>query len=313
MQDKTNQLLSSIRDTIKSYVEGEISFAQAGEACQELEKTCAEIEKTEAPREKASFLTGMFYHHNVENFAKLTVLFRKDEHGFIAETGAGNPELSAIAARISEENSQDIRNSEMKTVIINGDDGLSYSFVFRNLQLAGHEYILAAVASSAYFRVDRFRTLCDLVSGYLHRDIQSLPNTFDYLHETKKRIRDFTIPHMEAGIELEASIFIFDEFSEIFHHMGLSSLTSISDEIGSILRNSFSYDDLIIAVSCHCFLVMSPLHDQRIPDSLREKSFFINDIFLKYERVTFQVNCINDLRKIWSMEKFRADIEWNHP
>jgi hypothetical protein len=75
---QTNQLLSSIRDTIKSYVVGEISFAQAGEACQELEKTCAEIEKTEEPRRRPHF-SQEFFHHNVENFAKLTVLFRKDD------------------------------------------------------------------------------------------------------------------------------------------------------------------------------------------------------------------------------------------
>jgi hypothetical protein len=286
-----------------------MSSAQAGEACLKLERTCGEIEKAEGQREKTSFLTGMFYHHNVENFAKLTLLFRKDERGFITETEAGSSRLSAIAGRIAEENASDIRNSEMKTVIISGDDGLSYSFIFRNLQSAGKEYILAAVASSAYFRVDRFRTLSDLVSGYLHRDSPSLPDTIDYLHETRKRVEDFAIPHLEAGISLETSIFVFDEFGEIFHHMGLYSLTSISDEIGSILRSSFSYDDLIIAVSCHCFMVISPLHDQRITDSLREKSFFINDIFLKYERSTFQVKGINDLRKIWNTEKFRADIE----
>ena len=300
MPKDINELLISIRDSIKSFVDGEMSLSEARDVYLELENSCIRHEEETQHNEGLSYLGELLYYHNTENFAKVTSLLKIENGALESLEEVGGKELVPVMHKLALDHFTELKDGEIKTVTIKSDDGMSYNFLFHYVKsLSGEEMVLATAASSVYFESEKFASLSALARNFLHSDDIELPLAVDYLSEIRRNLHDFAAPHIEAGVEMEASLFIFDDFTEIFSHMGLLALARISEEIHSTLRHSISYDDHIIAVNLNKYLVVSPLHDGRETEPVKEKMFFIyDDIFLNYTRKDFHISSLSDFHRI---------------
>ena len=306
MSDITNmnneELLIAIRDGISSFVKGEISAEQAQEMLIHLEASCKELEdETDALGYGLErVIAGLFYIHNKENFAKLTLVFRETGEFLVPFIYTGTSQFIPVTEKIIRTNITAIKNEEFGCYNTKDADGLPYRFFTKYIQGNDGEYFLASATSSAYSSQEKFKNIASSVNNYLTDEVNLSTHLLDYFSHVKKYVSNYLRTNILYGKNMKAALFSFDSFKKMFKHTGLVYMNKISNILYLKLKSYYGYDALIVTLGSDMFLVVYP--EENVDNLLEEPkklSFVYEDITLKFVKNDFLLPSMNELTEVW--------------
>jgi len=253
-----------------------------------------------------SYIKGLLYQHNVNNYSKLTAFYRYSDEKLEHELYCGNQELFPVINDLVLKNIHNIKYEKVLSLPINGNSDLSYRLLLKKLNPDNSDAFIASVISSHYSKDETFEYLCNTLSRlYKKKDQYNSPVNSDYFSMVYSDLKDYTNACLDSGSEINAVMYKFNNFDEIFSHMGHHVISDISDEITELLRKSYSFEAKIIILSFSNYLVLVP----QSPDSNGQSdadnefipamlNFNYNGILFQYELENFKIKNRNDILEI---------------
>ncbi|PKL40864.1 MAG: hypothetical protein CVV44_04455 [Spirochaetae bacterium HGW-Spirochaetae-1] len=302
-ENQSNSLLIRIKDAIKSFVDNDISVSQAKSAYRSLMEEYAGFEKTPASEDKGSYIKGIFYHHTVNNFAKLTALFEKIDGKWSPVIFTGNDNLIPVAETILESGRNLIKNDTVTSLPISGDDRLSYILLARYLHPVEKSRIIATISSSSYFSSSAFEYFCDMIRSVLVRSLKFPRNvSLDLYAGIGSELKNIIASFLESDMKVTAHIYRFESFTDTFAHMGIKTIADVSEEIYHTLYHYHNLDSVIYILSLSKYIVIVP-HDSSLESAdspVKSKIHFIYDgILLKFRTMAVEIKNSSDIYTIW--------------
>ncbi|MDR3237166.1 MAG: hypothetical protein LBT84_01550 [Spirochaetia bacterium] len=288
-----NELLISIRDSIKSIISGEISLPEAEEIYRESQETCERLEQNSHP-ENDSFSGWLLYSHNISNFAKLTAILKKTDDVFTKLEYAGSSELLSAAERILRKKKDIIIGSHFCQFRTSDIKGMRHKFFFSHLKIEANEYVIASAVSAVYADTKKFMEIAQLIGLHI-AETDANNDSVDYYGEMKKHIGNILKNSLDSGKKMKASLFVIDKAMERFNE---TEICTIADEIYDKLKTAYGKQSLIVVITYNVYLALS-LQDVYI-SSGTDLSFNYDGFLLKNSKYDFNLSALGDLNKVWA-------------
>ncbi|MCL1911185.1 MAG: hypothetical protein FWG13_03160 [Leptospirales bacterium] len=281
------ELILSIRDSIKSILDGTMNADEAEDTYLKLEKTCIDIENASHSSD-ASHMGRIIYSHNIDNFAKLTAVIKKT--GSISELFrySGNIKfVSAIKEIIAAEENVITGTSfcEFGPYKINGTP---CKFFFNYAKIDAAEYITASVVSPQYADSQKFNEMTGMLRRHISAEINF--DSIDYY----KSAREYAAAFADQGEKTAASVFIIDGLDERFN---LNEIIDASRKIQDKLKATYGDKAAVIVISYNVYLVLR--HNTN--SNAKSVSIDYDNSSLKYAKHDFILSQAGDLDNVWKI------------
>ncbi|MCP4135677.1 MAG: hypothetical protein GY754_32210 [bacterium] len=324
---KTTVLLQTIKETLELYQKGELSFDTTKEEYKRILLEYKELEKKNKHYHTHGYLKGLLYHHNANNFSKLTVLFEwkkaeLDHHSqnefnkvFNEKTSAelrildyyGDNKLLATlpelireeiekSFEISKESSRFFTAQPQKKFLFK-EKKPGFSLFFNGIELPNKKLVIAAVTSSNYFKVNQFQYFCNLISTIYRGNRKiNFPVTFDYFTALSSEIKQYINAHSNPGTAIMATSYVFVSLDKIFHQNDSTTMINLSNLIIKTLKNNTPEKSLVLALSLNSYLVLTPQEEHSAKKTI---NFHYNEIAIPYQVIHVTIDSGKSLYNLW--------------
>lgn len=299
-----NSLLQSIRGTIKSYREGRLSLKRTIEDYDKKLLQYKELEQSIISLHSQGFLKGLLYHHNVNNYSKLTALFYSSRKDLSVIDYYGDDKLLEILPELIIRKFKLLEENKVNKIFLHNRKGLTYNLFIRLITIKSKNFFLGTVTSSHYFNLNDFQFYSELIRKICINSIKlNLPMSFDYYNGISVKLTNYVNHHIEKKGAVTANIFVFKDIVKIFGHMGISTLADISRSLSNTLKNSFPDNAEVFIPSINTYIVLKPENsisdDSSVDNSKNKIQFSYNDITIFYKEKQHFIDSSQLLYDFW--------------
>ncbi len=302
-QTQTDSLLLDIHDTVKSFLEEEISPDEAKLKYDSLLKRCIVLEKQKINHASEDYLTGMLYHHNVENFSKNTLLASLTGNSVNIINHCGDEKnLTPVKAVLQKMFSAGIitTNCLEKTKIPSSDD-MSFTLYTWSFKNNNELIIIGSLTSSQYFDQEIFTSLVSFIEKNIRsNEAINLPVSIDYFNSISLELTSYIMNHLKNGTTVYGGIYIFDSIEKIFGHMGVATIADIATHITGTLTALHDTDYKCFILSLNNYITVASDPIEKISASYKHGiEFRYNDIAIPYKHTEIKIEHEKSIYDFW--------------
>lgn len=300
MKKDIHDLILSISDSLKEYAEGNRPFDEAKSGYRDLLERYERLESGLRGESGDNFLSGLCYHHNVENFSILSGIYHRE--GEVMRSVAFHGEEKINARLLSILGKRDPSFFAERATLPPGRDGWAYSI--HTTPLAGEDHdrlVFAAISSSTYFREDRFHLLGGLLSELFQRvRTYTDPPILNHFAEATERVNRFLRENIDDSHSVHASFYVFTLLEKMFSHMGRVTLFGIAGGIIETITGSFGPGALVIPLSLREYIVLSrQAKGDPTAQSAKKLEFFYNKISIPFNHLRLTLETDLSAYNLW--------------
>ena len=178
MNRKKYSLLNSIRDTLSSFLNGEMDFDKAKKHYIDLYHTFENIKNRMDMPEDYNFITSVLFHHNSGNYSKLSTLYRVNKNGTDIIAQSGNAHYSEPTEKYLKSLSGNYKPGIINNYTVKENNGLKFKLYYTFFEYKNEMLCVASLTSSVYFDVNKFEILSNLVKRLFLRDDENCIRRF---------------------------------------------------------------------------------------------------------------------------------------
>jgi hypothetical protein len=285
-------LTSGIHKGLNSLLENKISLDEANDLYRDF-KERLDLIKKESVSEKVNLTKGILFSHNINNFCRISFIFKKTSGNLKLEESAGD---IAIIDELMDEILNagiDLSIMELRKNAENSGTIYTVSKKFNNFTL-----IFGTVTSSKLFDVKKFLMAVDLIKRIFEKQISaSNPFFIDYYKTLNINITEYILKKILNGFELIAHIYVFDKIYDIYSHSGKKNLETLSDNILETIKKNYS-DASIHILSGGIFLVLLD-RDDMAATKMPRIEFSYNNFPIIYNKIKLEILNDTEIYKFW--------------
>jgi|GEM_PF-2653715 len=280
-------LLEKIRNTIKDFVDGDISSLEAAESYAQLRQ---EIDLSERVSSDSSghfndFFKKLFSSHNISNFCKLTCEIKISAGDMDIIHASGSESLLSIVKNELLKEKSKITTRSIFSLQPFKLEGLDYNVFIIKSEASGEESFLIALSSSKYTQENIFKKFTSIINSYYRITAPSPSLGADSIYDKVRADTVNTIhQYINANVAVKAMLYRFDNIYEIFEHRGLKTLLDIDNKIVKSLQNYHGYEASVTILGPSIYLVLLPVENREEVTKTRAPA----RLLFEYEDVIFR-------------------------
>ncbi len=285
-------VLSDIHKSLNSLLENEISLDETNDLYRENKSKFDSIKKESTPI-KVSLVKEILYSHNINNFCRLTFIYKKIQADYELEESAGDDKIIDGLIDLVKLSDSEISESE-----INNDEKLSGTVYAISTDFKGFSLIFGTVSSSKLFNKNKFLLITDIIKRIYEKKISSLnPFFIEYYNIRSSNATEYIQKKLLNGIELIAHVYIFVKIYEIYSHSGRKNLEALSNYILETIQKNYP-DASIHIISGGIFLVLIDKNDQS-DTKMPRIEFTYNNFPIIYNKIKLPILKDTEVYKFW--------------
>jgi len=272
MKKKNKELLLDVHRTIEQLYKNDISHE---ETIKLYKNHLIDLKESSPEIESQSHSTALLYNHSVNNLCKLSSLINfKDKKINVIEY-VGEEKIIEALDKISDEELVNFKEEEPNKIF--GKYHLIYSHI-------NQDVFFAAITSSKLFDIELFLKIADIFRTLYNNFFKlSEQRKFDYFSIQCEALEEYmTINDLK---DMTCHIFAFESIHEIYGHMGIFTIHSISTMIRSQLTEYFENSKgKLFPMSVNSYLIFSQ------KNQMPEMHFDHKDITLPFHHTSLAIN-----------------------
>jgi hypothetical protein len=285
-------VLTEIHRSLNSLLENEISLEEANDLYRSFKENFNSIKK-EVRSEKVNFIKEILYCHNINNFCRLSFIYKKTFNNIALEESAGDNTTIDELMDIVLDTGIDLSVTEL-----NKQERVSGTVYTVSKEFFNFTLIFGTVTSSKLFDRNKFLMASDIIKRIYEKQISaSNPFFIDYYNIRSGNATEFILKKILNGFELIAHVYVFVKIYEIYSHSGRKNLESLSSNILETIKNNYS-DASIHILSGGIFLVLFDKDDQAASKMPRIE-FIYNNFPIIHNKIKLEILNETEIYKFW--------------
>lgn len=281
-------LLEKIRDTIKNFVDGDISSLEAGNAYEQLHQEAVLSNRASADSSGhfTDFFQKLFASHNISNFCKLTCEVSVSSGDMEIVHASGSESLLSIVKNEMLKEKNKITTRSIFSFPPFKLEGLDYRAFIIKSAAPGNERFLISLTSSKYSQEEIFQKFSSIINSYYTLSGSPASHGTDSIYD---KVRNDTVntikQYIGVKVAVKAMLYRFDNIYEIFEHRGLKTLLDIDSRIVKSLQNYHGYEASVTILGPSIYLVLLPVEDRGEEKKTRAPArllFGYEDVIFRY-------------------------------
>ncbi len=251
----TEIFVSQIKNTIRAWSDGSLSFDRAKFAYKKLHEQYLKIERKYISENTRGFLKGLLHNHNIANSATLTALFRANDDSVSTLAYAGDAILLNAIPELLQEKSKDIEKDSVIQMRLGEQTGQSFSLFLKRIVIGRETIVIAAVTSTPLFNSGDFELLSEILSLVFKKNRDLLaPVTLNYIHDISSQISRLFNGGKDGPVFTDH--FILYNPPGAFTGAGIHNIIDYSHFIINTLKMTYPADAHIFTVSLKNYFVL---------------------------------------------------------
>ncbi|MFC1671020.1 hypothetical protein ACFL20_11570 [Spirochaetota bacterium] len=298
---KIENILLSIKDTIKSYLKDDFTLDQLKDKYSKISTEFSTL-KNELPLDASyKYLQGLLYHHNVNNFSKSTFIGSLAGKQFTLLENFGNNKYASRLPGIYSENHESFHDKKVAKIILNDSENIKIVLYSMKIELNDNKFFIGAITSSNYFNIEYFHYFVEVIKKIFVKNLEiNKPLAFDYSGDISTKIVDYI---EKRKCNLTVNIYIFEGIVHVFGDRGITSLTETAETISLLLSENFPENSKIFTLSFNCYIVISPEEADDDPiniSKIKRLDFMHKDINLHYKHRQISIDKTKPVYYFWA-------------
>ena len=301
MNEDINKLILSIRNTMKDYTEGNISFQNAKKIYQTLSDTCLQLEEKYKRDEGSNIFKGLSYYHNIENYSLLSGVYFIDSNDIMPLFFYGENGLSSKTMKAIIENNDSIKNYGFMTLPVDKHRLQHNVYVYPLFIEKNSRIMFVSVSSSTFFSSEKFTYTGELIKDlfFIVKD-ESHRYEIDFFDQTVRQINTYINENIDDEYYIQGTLFVFNLIEKMFNHMGIFNLFEIQNEIMNILKSKSKSNSQCFSLSTRDYIIFDKIpRYSKGNDKKKKIDFFYKGINIPYKVLYYKLYSKDSIYNFW--------------
>lgn len=275
-----NNIAVNIKKLLKSYTENKLSKKEASSQFKSLEKSYLEFKNNLNIKESADYLSGLCYHHNIENFSIFTGIYILKNNSISSLSHYGDNSILKKINNVLLKNFDHFEKNKLFTIKPDKINKLKNNLYIFNFNLSDNiNFYIVSLSSSNFFDQDKF----EFFSYFLKTLIPQSPIQEYNCLDIYKKIENFINNKTKNDATLYAYIYYFPYLDKIIDHLGEQATSEISLNIEKTLTDSYDINLFQQTISLKEYVIFDSNNiDNALVTTNKKIHFYYKDIPIPY-------------------------------